>query len=89
MVAIAPHYARLLPGLFSVESWGGATFDVALRFLREDPWQRLHDLDAGMPNIMQQMLLRTERLAAMGQLATISPSRRPGQGWTCSASSTP
>ena len=58
MVAIAPHYARLLPGLFSVESWGGATFDVALRFLREDPWQRLHDLAAGMPNIMQQMLLR-------------------------------
>ena len=58
MVAIAPYYARLLPGLFSVESWGGATFDVALRFLHEDPWQRLHDLATGMPNIMQQMLLR-------------------------------
>jgi pyruvate carboxylase len=58
MLAIAPHYARLLPGLFSIESWGGATFDVALRFLREDPWQRLADLSAAMPNIMQQMLLR-------------------------------
>ncbi len=58
MHAIAPHYARLLPQLFSVESWGGATFDVALRFLREDPWQRLADLSAAMPNIMQQMLLR-------------------------------
>ncbi|MBI2995020.1 MAG: pyruvate carboxylase [Gammaproteobacteria bacterium] len=58
MIAIAPHYARLVPALFSVESWGGATFDVALRFLREDPWQRLADLTAAMPNIMQQMLLR-------------------------------
>jgi pyruvate carboxylase len=58
MIAIAPHYARLLPQLFSVESWGGATFDVALRFLREDPWQRLADMADAMPNIMQQMLLR-------------------------------
>ena len=38
MVAIAPYYAALLPQLFSVECWGGATFDVAMRFLREDPW---------------------------------------------------
>ncbi|MEX2353654.1 MAG: pyruvate carboxylase, partial [Gammaproteobacteria bacterium] len=58
LVAIAPHYARLMPALFSVESWGGATFDVAMRFLNEDPWQRLHDLSQAMPNIMQQMLLR-------------------------------
>ncbi len=58
MVAVAPHYARLMPELFSVETWGGATFDVAMRFLREDPWQRLHDLSEGMPNLMQQMLLR-------------------------------
>ncbi len=58
MVNIAPHYARLMPQLFSVESWGGATFDVALRFLREDPWQRLADMAEDMPNIMQQMLLR-------------------------------
>jgi pyruvate carboxylase len=58
MLRIAPHYARLLPNLFSVESWGGATFDVAMRFLNEDPWQRLADLSAAMPNLMQQMLLR-------------------------------
>jgi pyruvate carboxylase len=58
MLRIAPHYAQLLPRLFSVESWGGATFDVAMRFLHEDPWQRLADLSAAMPNLMQQMLLR-------------------------------
>jgi pyruvate carboxylase len=58
MLRIAPHYAQLLPRLFSVESWGGATFDVAMRFLHEDPWQRLADLSATMPNLMQQMLLR-------------------------------
>jgi hypothetical protein len=49
---------RNLPGLFSVECWGGATFDVAYRFLQECPWQRLRDLRAAMPNIMTQMLLR-------------------------------
>ena len=58
LVAIAPCYARTMARLFSVESWGGATFDVALRFLREDPWERLLELSAAMPNIMQQMLLR-------------------------------
>ena len=58
LVAIAPYYAHNMSGLFSVESWGGATFDVALRFLHEDPWQRLFDLSSAMPNIMQQMLLR-------------------------------
>ena len=58
MLRIAPHYAQLMPQLFSVESWGGATFDVAMRFLNEDPWQRLADLSAAMPNLMQQMLLR-------------------------------
>ena len=59
LAAIAPHYARLMPGLFSIESWGGATFDVALRFLKEDPWARLHRISSAMPNIMQQMLLRS------------------------------
>jgi len=59
MLRIAPQYARRMSGLFSVESWGGATFDVSLRFLKEDPWQRLADLSAAMPNIMQQMLLRS------------------------------
>jgi pyruvate carboxylase len=58
MLRVAPHYARLLPGLFSMECWGGATFDVALRFLKEDPWQRLAGLREAMPNTMLQMLLR-------------------------------
>ncbi len=58
MVRIAPAYAQMLPQLFSVECWGGATFDVAYRFLQECPWQRLRDLRARMPNLMTQMLLR-------------------------------
>ena len=58
MVEIAPHYARMLPGLFSLECWGGATFDVALRFLKEDPWERLARLREATPNILFQMLLR-------------------------------
>jgi pyruvate carboxylase len=59
LVAIAPHYARLLPNLFSVECWGGATFDVAMRFLRECPWERLIALRTAMPNQLLQMLLRS------------------------------
>ena len=58
MLRIAPHYAKGMSDLFSVESWGGATFDVAMRFLNEDPWERLTDLSEAMPNLMQQMLLR-------------------------------
>ena len=58
LTAVAPYYAHNMSDLFSVESWGGATFDVALRFLHEDPWQRLFELSGAMPNIMQQMLLR-------------------------------
>jgi pyruvate carboxylase len=58
MLRIAPYYARMLPGLFSLECWGGATFDVALRFLKEDPWQRLAQLRQAVPNVMLQMLLR-------------------------------
>ncbi|MBE3639129.1 pyruvate carboxylase [Mangrovicoccus algicola] len=58
MIRVAPAYAAHLPGLFSVECWGGATFDVAYRFLQECPWQRLRDLRARMPNVMTQMLLR-------------------------------
>ncbi len=58
MIRVAPAYAHMLPGLFSVECWGGATFDVAYRFLQECPWQRLRDLRARMPNLMTQMLLR-------------------------------
>ncbi|WP_299499362.1 pyruvate carboxylase [uncultured Roseobacter sp.] len=58
MIKVAPAYAANLPQLFSVECWGGATFDVAYRFLQECPWQRLRDLRAAMPNVMTQMLLR-------------------------------
>jgi pyruvate carboxylase len=58
MIRVAPSYAANLPQLFSVECWGGATFDVAYRFLQECPWQRLRDLRAAMPNVMTQMLLR-------------------------------
>ncbi|MDG0981658.1 MAG: pyruvate carboxylase [Tateyamaria sp.] len=58
MIKIAPVYASNLPNLFSVECWGGATFDVAYRFLQECPWQRLRDIREHMPNIMTQMLLR-------------------------------
>jgi pyruvate carboxylase len=59
MAAIAPYYAHMLPQLFSVECWGGATFDVAMRFLREDPWSRLEWFRAAMPNLLLQMLLRS------------------------------
>ena len=58
LLNVAPHIARLLPQLFSVEAWGGATYDVALRFLKEDPWQRLAQLHEAMPNLPIQMLLR-------------------------------
>jgi pyruvate carboxylase len=58
MIKAAPAYAANLPQLFSVECWGGATFDVAYRFLQECPWQRLRDLREAMPNLMTQMLLR-------------------------------
>jgi pyruvate carboxylase len=58
MIKVAPAYAANLPTLFSVECWGGATFDVAYRFLQECPWQRLRDIRERMPNIMTQMLLR-------------------------------
>ena len=59
MAPIAPYYASLLPQLLSVECWGGATFDVAMRFLKEDPWQRLEILRERMPNMLLQMLLRS------------------------------
>lgn len=58
MLKVAPSYAANLPQLFSMECWGGATFDVAYRFLQECPWQRLRDLREAMPNLMTQMLLR-------------------------------
>jgi pyruvate carboxylase len=58
LLATAPFVAERLPNLFSLEMWGGATFDTALRFLRENPWQRLRELREAVPNICFQMLLR-------------------------------
>ncbi|MEX2263440.1 MAG: pyruvate carboxylase [Bryobacteraceae bacterium] len=58
MLAVAGFVARRLPNLYSLEMWGGATFDVAMRFLLEDPWDRLRTLRAAIPNICFQMLLR-------------------------------
>jgi pyruvate carboxylase len=58
MLAVADAVARLTPGLFSLEMWGGATFDTSMRFLQEDPWQRLAELRGRVPNILFQMLLR-------------------------------
>ena len=58
MVRVGDAYARLCPGMFSIEMWGGATFDTAMRFLKEDPWDRLAQLRERIPNILFQMLLR-------------------------------
>jgi len=58
LVQVGPHVARLTPELLSIEAWGGATYDVALRFLGEDPWERLAALREAVPNIAIQMLLR-------------------------------
>ncbi|GMA18600.1 hypothetical protein GCM10025862_06210 [Arsenicicoccus piscis] len=67
----APYIARLLPQLLSVEAWGGATYDVALRFLKEDPWERLAALREAMPNLPIQMLLRGRN--TVGYTPTRSP----------------
>jgi pyruvate carboxylase len=58
MLAVADAYAHLAPGLFSLEMWGGATFDTSMRFLRECPWDRLLQLRERVPNVLFQMLLR-------------------------------
>ncbi|MSQ95900.1 MAG: pyruvate carboxylase [Gemmataceae bacterium] len=58
MLRIAPVYASRHADFFSLEMWGGATFDTSMRFLKEDPWQRLADLRAKIPNVLLQMLLR-------------------------------
>lgn len=58
MLAIADAVARTTPTLFSLEMWGGATFDTSMRFLQEDPWERLEALRQRIPNILFQMLLR-------------------------------
>ena len=58
LLAVADHVARTTPELWSLECWGGATYDVALRFLAEDPWERLAALREAVPNVALQMLLR-------------------------------
>ncbi|MBZ9659041.1 pyruvate carboxylase [Mesorhizobium sp. ESP-6-4] len=58
IAGIAGTYARALPQLLSLECWGGATFDVAMRFLTEDPWERLSKVREAAPNLLLQMLLR-------------------------------
>lgn len=58
LVAAMPYVARMTPQLLSVEAWGGATYDVALRFLGEDPWDRLAAMREALPNVNIQMLLR-------------------------------
>ncbi|MEV0599793.1 pyruvate carboxylase [Streptomyces sp. NPDC050315] len=58
LLEVAGHVARTTPELLSLEAWGGATYDVALRFLYEDPWERLAALREAVPNICLQMLLR-------------------------------
>jgi pyruvate carboxylase len=58
LIRISPYVGRMTPQLFSVECWGGATYDVALRFIAEDPWERLAALRYNMPGLCLQMLLR-------------------------------
>jgi len=58
LLMVGPYIARMTPQLLSIECWGGATYDVALRFLKEDPWERLAALRGAVPNICLQMLLR-------------------------------
>lgn len=58
MLRVADAYARICPKMFSIEMWGGATFDTSMRFLKEDPWERLLQLRERIPNILFQMLLR-------------------------------
>ncbi|KUK73601.1 MAG: Pyruvate carboxyl transferase [Clostridiales bacterium 38_11] len=58
MVKVAPAVSHLAKDLFSLEMWGGATYDVSYRFLKEDPWERLEKIREAVPNIMLQMLLR-------------------------------
>jgi pyruvate carboxylase len=58
IAGVASVYAKALPQLLSLECWGGATFDVSMRFLTEDPWERLAQIREGAPNLLLQMLLR-------------------------------
>ena len=86
-------YARGLPQLFSLECWGGATFDVAMRFLNEDPWERLALIRERVPNILTADAAARRQRRRLHQLsrqcrAPFRPPARPRPAWTCSASST-
>ena len=69
IVAGARHIARRSPQLLSLECWGGATYDVALRFLHEDPWERLERLRDAAPNLCLQMLLRGRSTARLHRVS--------------------
>ena len=92
LLRIANATAHLAPELFSLETWGGATFDVAYRFLNEDPWDRLRKLKHAIPNILQQMLLRGANAVGYtsypDNVSVASSKRRRSPGSMCSASST-
>src|SRR5215218_6116670 len=70
LLAVAGHVARTTPELWSLEAWGGATYDVALRFLSEDPWERLAKLRQAAPNLCLQMLLRGRNTVGYTPYAT-------------------
>ena len=92
LLAVAGHVARTTPELWSLECWGGATYDVALRFLAEDPWERLAALREAMPNICLQMLLRGRNTVGYTPYPTevtsafVEEAAAPAS--TCSGSST-
>ena len=92
LLMVAPYIARLTPQLLSMECWGGATYDVALRFLKEDPWERLAALREAMPNICLQMLLRGRNTVGYTPypetVTRRSWTRPPRPGSTSSGSST-
>ena len=92
IVAPTKAYTTGLPGLFSVECWGGATFDVAMRFLNEDPWERLALLRDRVPNILLQCFCGAQTASAIRTTPTTSYGsllpRRPGPAWMSSGSST-
>ena len=81
LLMVAPYIARMTPQLLSIECWGGATYDVALRFLKEDPWERLAAIREAVPNICLQMLLRGRNTvglhAVSGDRSPRRSSRRP------------
>ena len=86
MLAVADRYATAHAGLFSMEMWGGATFDTSMRFLKESPWDRLARLRERVPNILFQMLLRAASAVGYSNYPdnVVHDFVRPSAaGWTC------